>query len=123
MAVERQQGGTSLIDVLDRVLDKGIVIDAWVRVSLVGIDLITVEARVVVASIDTYLKYSEAVGQVGSMSRPQGELSAAHDIVLKENAALRAELAATKVGLTAKARRTAAATKAGRTAARRRVEG
>ena len=44
-------------------LDKGIVIDAWVRVSLVGIDLITVEARVVVASIDTYLKYAEAVGQ------------------------------------------------------------
>ena len=62
MAVERAAGGTSLIDVLDRVLDKGIVIDAWVRVSLVGIDLITVEARVVVASIDTYLKYSEAVG-------------------------------------------------------------
>ena len=122
MAVERQQGGTSLIDVLDRVLDKGIVIDAWVRVSLVGIDLITVEARVVVASIDTYLKYSEAVGQVGPMSRPQGELTAAHDIVLKENAALRAELAAAKVGLTTKARRTAA-TKAGRTAARRRVEG
>ena len=45
MAVERAAGGTSLIDVLDRVLDKGIVIDAWVRVSLVGIDLITVEAR------------------------------------------------------------------------------
>ena len=65
MPVERAAGGTSLIDVLDRVLDKGIVIDAWVRVSLVGIDLITVEARVVVASIDTYLKYSEAVGQVG----------------------------------------------------------
>ena len=131
MAVERQQGGTSLIDVLDRVLDKGIVIDAWVRVSLVGIDLITVEARVVVASIDTYLKYSEAVGQVGSMSRPQGELTAAHDIVLKENAALRAELAATKLAATkvvrtvaaTKARRTAAATKARRAAARRRTEG
>ncbi len=55
MAVERVSGGSSLIDVLDRVLDKGIVIDAWVRISLVGIDLITVEARVVVASIDTYL--------------------------------------------------------------------
>ena len=75
MAVERQQGGTSLIDVLDRVLDKGIVIDAWVRVSLVGIDLITVEARVVVASIDTYLKYSEAVSQVAPVSRPQAELA------------------------------------------------
>src|SRR6476646_4873343 len=72
MAVERAAGGTSLIDVLDRVLDKGIVIDAWVRVSLVGIDLITVEARVVVASIDTYLKYSEAVGQVAPLSPIQG---------------------------------------------------
>jgi len=70
MPVERASGGTSLIDVLDRVLDKGIVIDAWVRVSLVGIDLLTVEARVVVASIDTYLKYSEAVGQVPTVSRP-----------------------------------------------------
>ena len=95
MAVERAAGGTSLIDVLDRVLDKGIVIDAWVRVSLVGIDLITVEARVVVASIDTYLKYSEAVGQVAPVSRPQAEL-AAHQDVIAENAALRAELAAAK---------------------------
>jgi hypothetical protein len=95
MAVERAAGGTSLIDVLDRVLDKGIVIDAWVRVSLVGIDLITVEARVVVASIDTYLKYSEAVGQVSPASRPQAELA---QNVLAENAALRAELAAAKSG-------------------------
>jgi hypothetical protein len=70
MAVERAPGGTSLIDVLDRVLDKGIVIDAWVRISLVGIDLITIEARVVVASIDTYLKYAEAVGLTPPVSRP-----------------------------------------------------
>ncbi len=62
MSMERYGGGTSLIDVLDRILDKGIVIDAWIRISLVGIDLITIEARVVVASIDTYLKYAEAVG-------------------------------------------------------------
>jgi hypothetical protein len=95
MAVERAAGGTSLIDVLDRVLDKGIVIDAWVRVSLVGIDLITVEARVVVASIDTYLKYSEAVGSSLPASRPQAELA---QNVMAENAALRAELAATKGG-------------------------
>ena len=95
MPVERAAGGTSLIDVLDRVLDKGIVIDAWVRVSLVGIDLITVEARVVVASIDTYLKYSEAVSQVAPVSRPTGEISS-HEDVLAENAALRAELAATR---------------------------
>jgi gas vesicle structural protein len=70
MAVERVSGGSSLIDVLDRVLDKGIVIDAWVRISLVGIDLITVEARIVVASIDTYLRYSDAVGAAATASRP-----------------------------------------------------
>jgi len=70
MAVERAPGGSSLIDVLDRILDKGIVIDAWVRISLVGIDLITVEARVVIASIDTYLKYAEAVGITPMVSRP-----------------------------------------------------
>ena len=62
MPVERAPGGSSLIDVLDRILDKGIIIDAWVRISLVGIDLITVEARVVVASIDTYLRYADALG-------------------------------------------------------------
>jgi hypothetical protein len=94
MPVERTTSGTSLIDVLDRVLDKGIVIDAWVRVSLVGIDLITVEARVVVASIDTYIKYSEAVGQVVPASKPAID-GRAHEAVLAENAALRAQIAAT----------------------------
>ena len=118
MAVERAAGGTSLIDVLDRVLDKGIVIDAWVRVSLVGIDLITVEARVVVASIDTYLKYSEAVGQVAPVSRPAAELPSHQDVVA-ENAALRAELAASK---SVAASRSVAAPKAGR-ASRRRTSG
>ena len=49
---------------LDHILDKGIVIDAWVRVSLVGIDLITVEARVIVASIETYLNCADAVTQL-----------------------------------------------------------
>jgi hypothetical protein len=70
MAVERVSAGTSLIDVLDRVLDKGIVIDAWVRISLVGIDLVTVEARVVVASIETYLRYAEQVSTLPPLARP-----------------------------------------------------
>ena len=94
MAIERASGGTSLIDVLDRVLDKGIVIDAWVRVSLVGIDLITVEARVVVASIDTYLKYSEAVGTVAT-AKPQAAVDGkTHDQLQAENEQLRSRLAA-----------------------------
>jgi hypothetical protein len=92
MAVERASGGTSLIDVLDRVLDKGIVIDAWVRVSLVGIDLLTVEARVVVASIDTYLKYSEAVGRMPAVSRPALEARPSEELTL-EVSERRAELA------------------------------
>jgi hypothetical protein len=93
MAVERAAGGSSLIDVLDRVLDKGIVIDAWVRVSLVGIDLITVEARVVVASIDTYLKYSEAVGAASAAARPTViESPRPYDEIAAENVALRAQL-------------------------------
>ena len=102
MPVERASGGTSLIDVLDRVLDKGIVIDAWVRVSLVGIDLITVEARVVVASIDTYLKYSEAVGATTPVSGKAIDLRT-HEAVLAENAALKAQLLA--AGTPAKRRR------------------
>ncbi|HEY6972009.1 MAG TPA: gas vesicle structural protein GvpA [Candidatus Angelobacter sp.] len=48
----------SLLEVLDRVLDKGIVVDAWIRFSLAGIDFLTVEARIVVASIETYLQYA-----------------------------------------------------------------
>jgi len=62
MEVQRVSAESSLLEVLDRVLDKGIVIDAWVRLSLVGIDLVTVEARVVVASIATYLQFSEPLG-------------------------------------------------------------
>ena len=92
MPVERTSGGTSLIDVLDRVLDKGIVIDAWVRVSLVGIDLLTVEARVVVASIDTYIKFSEAVGQLAPVARPVPEHNRTHGELAAENAQLRAQL-------------------------------
>src|SRR6185437_16992683 len=93
MAVERTPSGSSLIDVLDRVLDKGIVIDAWVRVSLVGIDLVTVEARIVVASIDTYLKYSEAVGITAPVSRPR-ELGGGDELerMQRENAELRRQL-------------------------------
>ena len=66
MSLERSSAGASLIDVLDRVLDKGIVIDAWVRVSLVGIDLLTIEARVVVASIESYLTNAGALSELAA---------------------------------------------------------
>jgi len=62
MAVEKAIASSSLVEVVDRILDKGVVIDAWVRVSLVGIELVAVEARVVVAGVETFLKYAEAIG-------------------------------------------------------------
>jgi hypothetical protein len=61
MTLQRAPTGESIIDVLDHVLDKGIVIDTWVNVSLAGIDLLTVQARVVVSSIETHLSVPKAL--------------------------------------------------------------
>jgi hypothetical protein len=55
---------SSLADVLDTILDKGLVIDIYVRVSLVGIELLTIDARIVIASVDTYLRFAEAVNRL-----------------------------------------------------------
>lgn len=62
---------SSLAEVLDRVLDKGIVIDVWARVSVVGIEILTVEARVVAASVDTFLHYAENISKVERASQSQ----------------------------------------------------
>ena len=62
MAVTTSMASSGLAEVLDRILDKGLVIDAWVKVSVLGLELLTVEARIVVASVETYLKYAEAIG-------------------------------------------------------------
>lgn len=69
-SVQKAMDSSSLAEVVDRILDKGIVIDAWVRVSLVGIELLAIEARVVVASVDTFLKYAEAVGLTAAAAVP-----------------------------------------------------
>src|SRR5687768_17669704 len=62
--IRRPPTGTQLYDVLDLILDKGLVIDAYVRVSLVGIELITIDARIVIASVDTYLRFAEATNRL-----------------------------------------------------------
>jgi gas vesicle structural protein len=62
--VQRQPRPSGLADVLDVVLDKGIVIDVYVRVALVGIELLTIDARIVIASVDTYLRFAEAVNRL-----------------------------------------------------------
>jgi hypothetical protein len=63
---------TGLADVIDSILDKGLVIDAYVRVSLVGIELLTIDARVVVASVDTYLRFAEAVNRLDISQEKEG---------------------------------------------------
>jgi hypothetical protein len=68
MPVEKSVASSSLAEVIDRILDKGIVIDAWVRISAVGIEILAIEARVVIASVDTYLKYAEAIGLTANVA-------------------------------------------------------
>ena len=63
---------SGLADVIDIILDKGLVIDAYVRVSLVGIELLTVDARIVIASVDTYLRFAEAVNRLDVAEGAQG---------------------------------------------------
>ena len=63
---------SGLADVIDTILDKGLVIDAYVRVSLVGIELLTIDARVVIASVDTYLRFAEAVNRLDISQEKEG---------------------------------------------------
>jgi gas vesicle structural protein len=62
MAVGRGLASSTLVEVIDRILDKGLVIDFWITVALIGIEIVSIEGRVVVASVETYLKYAEAMG-------------------------------------------------------------
>ena len=68
--IKHSTNASSLAEVLDRILDKGIVIDAFVRVSLLGIELVSIEARVVIASVETWLCYAEAVGLLKKRPSP-----------------------------------------------------
>ena len=69
--VQKMGGASGLADVLNVILEKGIVIDAWVRVSIIGIEILTIEARVVIASVDTYLRYAEAIGLTALAAAPR----------------------------------------------------
>jgi hypothetical protein len=62
--LQRAPSPSGLADVLDLILDKGLVIDAYVRISVIGIELITIDARIVIASIDSYLRFAEAVNRL-----------------------------------------------------------
>src|SRR6201994_420959 len=80
MTIAKQPGGgnstrpqpSGLADVIDTILDKGLVVDAYVRVSLVGIELLTIDARIVIASVDTYLRFAEAVNRLDISQEKEG---------------------------------------------------
>ena len=81
VATSQRRGGgylerpapSGLADVIEVILDKGIVIDAYVRVSLVGIELLTIDARIVIASVDTYLRFAEATNRLDLMEHGGGK--------------------------------------------------
>lgn len=75
----QRPSNASLADVLDRILDKGIVIDIWARVSVVGIEILTVEARIVAASVDTFLHYAKEISKIEQASQ-SGDLEDLKDL-------------------------------------------
>ncbi|TYL36275.1 gas vesicle protein GvpA [Natronococcus pandeyae] len=83
MASQRRPDASSLAEVLDRVLDKGVVIDVWARVSVVGIELLTIEARVVVASVDTFLHYAEEIAKI-EQATAEGDIEDLEELEIEE---------------------------------------
>jgi gas vesicle structural protein len=98
--LQRGPSPSGLVDVLDLILDKGLVIDAYVRVSVIGIEILTIDARVVIASVDTYLRFAEAVNRLdlaeneesgidtlrraGAKKKAQGAIEGAEDEATEE---------------------------------------
>jgi hypothetical protein len=103
--LQRAPSPSGLADVVDLILDKGLVIDAYVRVAVIGIELVTIDARIVIASVDTYLRFAEAVNRLdlnqtelgglpelqekGTEEMTEGAIEGAEDEVLPESPALR----------------------------------
>ena len=80
--VRREPNASSLAEVLDRILDKGVVIDVWARISVIGIELITVEARVVVASVDTFLHYAQEIAKL-EQATAEGDLESLEEVEIE----------------------------------------
>jgi hypothetical protein len=119
--LQRGPSPSGLADVVDLILDKGLVIDAYVRVSVIGIEVITIDARIVIASVDTYLRFAEAVNRLdltetelaglpelqekGAEKMTEGAIEGAEDEVLPDSTTVRTALkgAAAAVAVTAAA--------------------
>jgi len=106
--LQRAPSPSGLADVVELILDKGLVIDVYVRVAVIGIELITVDARIVVASVDTYLRFAEAVNRLdlaqqevhglpdliekGAEAKTKGAIEGAEEKALPESSTLRTAL-------------------------------
>jgi hypothetical protein len=133
--LQRAPSPSGLADVIDVILDKGLVIDAYIRVSVIGIEVLTIDARIVIASVDTYLRFAEAVNRLdltetelaglpelqerGAESKVEGAIEGAEDEVEPDSSAVRGALKGAAAG--AAAAGAAAAAKA--LAERRRPDG
>jgi hypothetical protein len=81
-SITRAPRPSSLADVLDLILDKGLVVDAYVRVAALGIEVLTIDARIVIASVDTYLHYAEAVNRLDlTETETKGIQGLGHDVM------------------------------------------
>jgi len=119
--LQRAPSPSGLADVVDLILDKGLVIDAYVRVAVIGIELVTIDARIVVASVDTYLRFAEAVNRLdltetelaglpelqekGAEEMTEGAIEGVEDKVTPDHATVRTALkgAAAAAAMTAAA--------------------
>jgi hypothetical protein len=86
--IQKSTDSSSLAEVISIILDKGIVIDAWATVSLVGIQILSIEARIVIASVETYLKYADAIGLTGGTSASRSLKNAAMPLPATTGAAM-----------------------------------
>jgi hypothetical protein len=123
--LQRAPSPSGLADVVDLILDKGLVIDAYVRIAVIGIELVTIDARIVIASVDTYLRFAEAVNRLdlnqtelgglpelqekGAEKKTEGAIEGVKDEVTPDSSALRTAakgaVAAAAVGAAAAAAR------------------
>jgi hypothetical protein len=128
--LQRAPSPSGLADVLDIILDKGLVIDAYVRVSVIGIELLTIDARIVIASVDTYLRFAEAVNRLdlretelaglpelqekGAEEMTEGAIEGAEDSLLPDSSKVRGTLKGVAAGALAAGAAAAAKTLADR---------
>ncbi|MGN6431283.1 MAG: gas vesicle protein GvpJ [Gaiellaceae bacterium] len=103
--LQRAPSPSGLADVIDLILDKGLVIDAYVRIAVIGIELVTIDARIVIASVDTYLRFAEAVNrldlnqtelgglpelqEVGAKKETEGAIEGVEEKVTPDSSAMR----------------------------------